>query len=354
VRSSASPLPTSRRIAAFERRVASAVAAFPTEVRDSRWVVAASGGPDSTAALVALARSMGPERVVAAHFDHALRSREEAVAERAVVESLAARLGVEFTSGRARGPRTARGTSEAAAREARYRWLASASRRVGADLCATGHTLDDQAETVLLRLARGAGALGAAGMRPLAPWPVPAPRGRLPQLARPLLGVTRAEVEAYVAALDVDTAADPSNATLDYARNQVRHEVMPGLLRVNSRAREHLVAFAEASRADDEALAALAEAWLAEHARGAADGAFELPRAALRDLPEAVAVRVLRSALARLGTETEASHLRAVAGILGRSGAQVDLPGGQARTRGGAIHLVRAPDRAGEFDPGSG
>ncbi|MSQ42582.1 MAG: tRNA lysidine(34) synthetase TilS, partial [Dehalococcoidia bacterium] len=208
-------LPHNRRTAAFERPVARALSAhLPT---DAPVIVACSGGPDSTAALVAAARALGAARVTAAHFDHRLRPTVEVAAERAIVERVAAAIGAAFAGGRA--PRVPRERDESAAREARYRWLARACAAAGAAACVTGHTQDDQAETVILRLVRGAGSSGAAGMAAAAPWPVaPAPRAgarRSPLLLRPLLGVPRAAVERYLAALGVAAVHDPTNAALE-------------------------------------------------------------------------------------------------------------------------------------------
>src|SRR5690606_37986891 len=141
-----------RRTGAFERRVARALAELGCSTAGGGGVlVAVSGGADSTATLVAVTRALGAERATAAHFDHRLRSPAEAANDRAAVEAVAAGLGVAVTTGRA--PRRPTDHSEAAAREARYRWLARACREAGVTACVTGHTLDDQAETVLLRLA---------------------------------------------------------------------------------------------------------------------------------------------------------------------------------------------------------
>lgn len=306
----------------------------------SQVLVAASGGADSTATLIAVARAIGPERVVAAHFDHRLRPAADAEADRDAVTEVAARLGVALALGRA-GRRPA-GGSEAAAREARYRWLARIARERGITACITGHTRDDQAETVLLRLTRGSGALGAAGMRPEAPWPVRAPGGRSLRLLRPLLETSRAEVEAYLAALGVTASEDASNASLDYARNRVRHEVLPALRAVNERAVDHLVEFASAQRADDEALTGIASEWIERHARRV-PGGIDLDRAGLRALPDALGSRVLRQAAGVIGVTVQGAHLRAVLGSLEKSGARVDLPLARSRVSGSLLELRIQP-----------
>ena len=338
-------LPRNRRTAAFERRFAAALARASGSASragsegDAPFVVAASGGPDSTTALIATARAVGAARVVAAHFDHGLRAITERRAERLVVEQVAGALGVRFVAGANRSRAKRDDRSEASARESRYRWLARVCGDAGAVQCVTGHTLDDQAETVLLRLTRGAGALGVAGMQPAAPWPIASHGTRSLTVVRPLLAFTRAEVEAYLNAIGIEAAHDPSN----YTRNRIRHVVLPELMAINPRIREHLAAFADANRADEEALSAIARDWLDRHlpAPGAApSGSVELPRAALRALAPAVAFRVLRDAALRLGVSVESTHLAALQAALGRSGAHADLPGATATTTRGTLRIA--------------
>lgn len=299
-------------------------------------LVACSGGPDSTATLVAVARThAGP--VTATWFDHCMRPAAEVARDREVVRRVACDLGVPAVEGRAAA--TPRG--EAAARVARYRWLARAAVKAGAVGCVTGHTRDDQAETVLLRLVRGAGARGAAGMAPDSPWPVAASAGQGLRLLRPLLNLGRVEVEAYLEALGIEAALDPSNESREYARNLIRLEVLPVLSEVNSAVVAHLAAFAERERDDEAALSAWAARWMEEHA-SAGDGTLTLPRAALRGLPAAVARRVLAQACAGLGIAPGEAHLEALRGLAsGRGGAKVTLPGALAESRGTVLRMRR-------------
>ena len=269
-------------------------------------LVACSGGPDSSAALVAVVRARqaasGGE-VLAATFDHGLRPPAETRADRAAVEALAAAIGVRCLAGAPEAPIE---PSEDAARQARYRWLGAAALEIGAGACVTGHTLDDQAETVLLRLTRGAGLAGAAGMAPDAPWPVPleGAADAAPRLLRPLLDVRRAEVIGYLDALGLAERglaprSDPGNETLVFDRNRVRRRVLPELRRLNPRAAEALAGFARRARRDDEALEVWAAVETARLVRIGEEGA-RIERAELRALPEAVAARVLRGAAAEL------------------------------------------------------
>ncbi len=310
-------------------------------------LVACSGGPDSSAALVAVVRARqaasGGE-VLAATFDHGLRPQAETRADRAAVEALAAAIGVRCLAGAPEAPIEA---SEDAARQARYRWLGAVALETGASACVTGHTLDDQAETVLLRLTRGAGLTGAAGMAPDAPWPVPLAdaAGAAPRLLRPLLDVRRAEVLGYLDALGMAEQGlaprrDPGNETLVFDRNRVRRRVLPELRRLNPRAAEALARFARRARRDDEALEVWAAAESARLVRIDGEGA-RIERGELRALPEAVAARVLRGAAAELGLALTSDQLEALLRIAGRRGARLDLAGGEAWTEEAGLRLRR-------------
>lgn len=266
-----------------------------------------------------------------------MRSQAEADTERAVVCRVAAALAVTVIEGHA----TTTPKGEATARAARYRWLGRAASQLGASACATGHTRDDQAETVVMRLARGSGARGAAGMAAGAPWPVVTPSARAVSLVRPLLEVGRAEVEAYLDALGVIAAHDSSNDSDAFARNRVRRQVLPALRAVNERATEHLAAFATRQREDDEALTVWAMKWLGEHAHAAPD-AVRLPRTLLEAVPAAVRARVLIAAAEGLGMRLGESHLEGVGRLLaGRASGEVAVAGGVVTRRGTVIALRR-------------
>ena len=344
----AEALARNRAAGAFERRVGRALGAVAADSRP--LLVACSGGPDSSAALVAVVRARqaasGGE-VLAATFDHGLRAPAETRADRAAVEALAKVLGVRCLAGALDAPLAA---SEDAARQARYRWLGAAALEVGASACVTGHTLDDQAETVLLRLTRGVGLAGAAGMAPAAPWPVPLEdaadaEAAPPRLLRPLLAVRRAEVVGYLDALRLADQGlaprrDPGNETLIFDRNRVRRRVLPELRRLNPRAAEALAGFARRARHDDEALRVWAAA---ESARLVLidDTGARIERAGLRALPQAVGSRVLRGAAGELGLTLAADQLEALLRIASRRGARLDLAGGEAWTEDAELRIRR-------------
>src|SRR5262245_33636324 len=200
-------------------------------------VVAVSGGPDSVALLRAIVEAI-PGRVVVAHVNHGWRGAVSDADER-FVRDLAARLRgndprVSLAVHRAALP-DARENREADARRQRYEWLSKVAAECGIHSIATGHTADDQAETVLFRLLRGTGfdgLRGIAAVRPLA--------GSV-RLIRPLLSVSRQEIIDYLAERGQDFRTDESNADRRFTRNRIRHELLPLLAReYNPRVRETL------------------------------------------------------------------------------------------------------------------
>lgn len=207
-------------------------------------VAATSGGADSVAMACALAALPGLNLGLA-YVDHG--TRPETALERDFVGALAERLGVAFHS--LTCAPTSR--SEAALRDSRY----AALEGLQADRIATGHTADDQAETVLLRIARGAGVVGLAG--------IPPRRGRF---IRPLLGLRRADALAYLSDIEQAHCVDPSNATLGPTRNRVRHVVLP-LLREQLQPGVDLALcrLAAAARSDRAFIEDAAAEHLAEH-----------------------------------------------------------------------------------------
>jgi tRNA(Ile)-lysidine synthase len=308
---------------------APAVAAVRVAVRralgalgSTRLLVACSGGPDSVALAAAVAvEARAPVGLLT--VDHGLQpgsaERAEAVAE------LGRRLGLDpvrvlpVTVGTAGGP-------EAAARAARYPAMAAAA---GDAYVLLGHTLDDQAETVLLGLGRGSGPRSVAGMRPVdPPW------------VRPLLGVRRATTVAACAAEELATWDDPHNADPRFTRSRLRHEVLPLLEEVlQGGVAEALARTAALLRSDVDVLDAAAD----EVRAAVVDGAGTLDAVLLAGHPAAIRTRVLRGWLAE--TALTSAHLDALDALLvtWRGQGPVGLPGGCAAfRRHGRLHLGRA------------
>lgn len=213
-------------------------------------VVGVSGGPDSLCLFDILMRLEYP--VIVAHLDHALRA--ESAAEAQKVETFARKQGVPFVIERKDVGEYARREKlsvEEAARLVRYRFLFAQAERFGAQAVAVAHTADDQVETVLMHLLRGAGLAGLRGMNYRSEggiW-----QGNLP-LVRPLLGVWRNEVLAYCQQRGLQPSFDLSNQDITYFRNRLRHEFIPYLTRFNPQVKEVLWRMAQALHGDYEVL----------------------------------------------------------------------------------------------------
>ena len=206
---------------AFLHRVAGTVRRRALIERGQHVLVAVSGGPDSVALLALLHRLAASWRLTltVAHFNYGLRGTESDGDEVFVV-SLCRKLGVPLHVRKLSVGRRGRGNSfQAEARRLRYEALETIARECGADRITVGHTADDQAETVLLWMLRGAGLAGLSGMPP----------SREGGIVRPLYDVSRAEVLAYLRVEGVQYREDSSNAKPRYLRNRIRHEVLPVL-----------------------------------------------------------------------------------------------------------------------------
>jgi tRNA(Ile)-lysidine synthase len=294
-------------------------------------LVAVSGGLDSNSLAHALLEIAGEKclKLSIGHVNHGLRGEESEGDEQAVFE-LADRLGVSVFSRRVEPEQLRIGRSsrerptlQEAARTLRYRALREMLVEAGCQHIATAHNADDQAETVLLRLFRGSGPDGLGG--------IPERSGD-GVVVRPLLRVSRAEIEAYAAQRGFSWREDRSNLSVAYARNRLRLRWLPGLAGdFNEQLLMAVGNLAEAQRRDSEWIAALVEreavarfrpesGWLRTRAEG------------WDELPDALARRLARWGLRRCGGERDATrvHLERMLAFLrtARAGTQIELPGG--------------------------
>ena len=283
-----------------------------------RVSVAVSGGADSVAllrVLLDLRQELGVV-VSVAHFHHGIRG-PEADADHEFVARLASQHGLEFHAGFGDAPVHARerGLSlETAARELRHSWFANLVAEGKAGKIATAHTLDDQAETVLMRVIRGAGGKGLAGI---------SPRHKEKALIRPFLETSRAEIELYLRRINQPWREDSSNQDPVHTRNRIRHELMPLLeQRFNPAIRETLADLAEIARAEAEYWEHEAAVLLPRLVRqgkpsrsgrstsGEASATWALDLAGMNSLPLALQRQVFQHFAAQLGITLEFKHIQ--------------------------------------------
>jgi tRNA(Ile)-lysidine synthase len=252
-------------------RVAIAVSLHHVFEPGERVVVAVSGGPDSLALLSILREILPavPLHLTVAHFDHGWRTDSQD--DRDFVASMAAKWGYAFHTTRA-----AKDTphTESAARTARYAFLRQTAAETDSTAIAIGHTQDDQVETLLLHLLRGSGSRGLGAMR-----------RRDADLARPLLDITRKEIEAYLARLHLTPRRDPSNEDPRFTRNRLRQQVLPAIDAFDPAARELLARTADILSEEDR--------YLDAQVGGLRDN-IRKDRPAFARLPPALQRRVIR------------------------------------------------------------
>ena len=316
-------------------RVAAFVSRHALWRQGGRVLVACSGGPDSLALLslvLALKKTQNLE-VWAAHFDHGIRG-EEGRADAAFVADFAAAHAIPCRMTREDVPAYAarHGLSvEMAARERRYRFLRRTAVEMGpGTVIATGHQAEDQAETVLMRILRGTGLHGLSAIRP-----------RRGNVVRPLLSVSRADIEAYCLQEGLSPRQDATNAEMDAVRNRLRLELMPLLRdRYNPEITMALCRLADIARDEGDFLRRSVEAIWQKVAQPIPEG-WALARSAFSQQPVALQEGVLRRLAEVLGERMRFRfvHYEALKDLLikGRTGVKIDLPG---RWRGEIVYDV--------------
>jgi len=280
----------------------------------ARVLVACSGGPDSTALAFLVAAARPDLRQVMVYVAHALRDPADDEAEARLVAAHAARIGCEFIRRDVAVVPGGHGI-EAAARDARYAALEEEVRRSDAAAILLGHHAEDQAETMLLRLARGTGPDGLSGMEPSSG-----------ERVRPLLRVRREDLRAFCAAQGLEVAQDPTNMDTDIRRVRVREDLLPGLERIGPDPVGALARLATLLRDESRALADIAEMSARALPVRHIGMVSILPSDALRALPVALARRIVRIESARIvGRSLEATAVERV--LRAPDGERMTLPG---------------------------
>jgi tRNA(Ile)-lysidine synthase len=279
---------------------------------DRPLVAMLSGGRDSVCLLDLAVRLLGPTTVISVHVNYGLRDDSDADEEHCA--ALCAQLGVTLELERPRRPEGP-GNLQSWARDTRYAAAAQLALGQGA-LIATGHTADDQVETILYRLASSPSRRALLGMRE-----------RDGSLVRPLLGFTREQTTAYCEERGLAWRDDPTNAEGGYARNRVRHGLAAALAEIHPAAARNVLRTAELLRDEAEVLDALVDAELG--ANGSERGTIELSR--LAELPAALrrlVVQRLADRAAGRPVPGAANHADQVAGLRRTGTAMLDLGGG--------------------------
>ena len=299
-------------------------------------LVGLSGGSDSVALthLLLDLSEHGDFAVVAlAHLNH--RLRPSADRDERFCRQLAVRLGLRIVVEAADVQSCARGSTssvEDVARRVRYDFLERAARGTGADQIAVGHTQDDQSETFLMKLMRGAGLTGLAGIYP-----------RRGGVIRPLLDVSRADLRRYLVSRGEEWVEDETNDDLDNPRNRVRHRVLPELdLAADGPTRPAIARAAGLIREDGQ--------WLDDVADDCyrrlvveADSGLELDVSGLAEAPPPIQRRVLLRAMRRAAGEREIGldHVEGVMALLGGAHGGIDVPGTRVELRGRKLVLIQ-------------
>jgi len=304
---------------------------FGISARDA-VVVAVSGGADSRALLDALARLREryglPGSIIVAHLNHQLRGKESDEDE-AFVRELAGQLKLPVFIEKiavAERARVEKQNLEATARRLRYEFLRKIAAQRGANIVFTAHTLDDQAETVLMRLIRGSGAEGLRGVHQVAAL------NEGVKLIRPMLEITRAEVIEHCEHRELAFRNDSSNFSADFTRNRIRLELLPMMETFNPRVKQSLARTSELFIRDADYLRIAADECLEKSREGS-----RLNINALRKTHAAIRGRVLRSWLRdECGhlRRIDAAHIAAIESLIsGHSGRRVELPEGRIVAR---------------------
>jgi tRNA(Ile)-lysidine synthase len=278
-------------------------------------LICVSGGADSMA-LLEVMREISPEfgfNVAAVHFNHNLRGEESDRDEQFVKDYCASHeIPCYFGSADVKEYALAQGLGiEEAARDLRYMFFSEVAAEIGAKFIATGHNADDNTETMILNLARGTGTAGFGGIPPIRD-----------NIVRPMLSVSRDEVEVFVNERGIPYIEDSTNKLDCHTRNKIRHSVIPVLKEINPRLNEATFTAAEISRADEKYLSEQAEIFISENCEETRANA-----AAILDLPTAISGRVIRKLCKEKSLSSK--HVKAVLNLCKAMdpSARLSLPG---------------------------
>ena len=316
-------MPTERDQSTFLRQLEAGISKTRIEPNDS-IICAVSGGIDSTALLLGLLHL--PNRyksLTAAHYNHRARGNDSEKDER-FVRDLCTQLDIPLIVGRA--DHGSDRLDENTARRLRYDFLSETAERIGADAVAVAHTTDDQAETILLRLARGAGIRGAGGMTHRRSIKIATNRNIV--VARPMLQISRHQTDRFLNALHITARHDASNDDWSrYARNRIRHRVIPELKSLNPQAVSAIVRFAEIMQSNTDLIDKLADQAVQRASTGHPNTLLRIPVADSHPIVAAEVLAQMYRTSADPETQLEQTHVDKMLDLLsiGKS-ANYNLP----------------------------
>ena len=324
-------MPTADKMS-IETRVLSFIRKHSLVKGRSRILVAVSGGPDSVCmihVMYGLRNELGVELHIA-HLNHGLRA-DESDADAEYVADLSRKLDIPSTI-ESRDVKTYKAQSrtslEEAARDIRYNFLAEIARAVGAACVATGHTSDDNAETILMHLLRGSGTRGLRGLQPVSKWNT---GDRSLIIVRPLLEISREETIAYCRRFELHPRQDSSNLSTGPLRNRIRHRLLPHLKEYNPQVKDALLRTARIS-ADDMAFIDNEAARLLTDIIQEQGNSMIIDKTGFRSLPTSLKRHLLRASIENLlGNlkDIEAGHIEDIIDALDKpAGKAIGLPGG--------------------------
>jgi tRNA(Ile)-lysidine synthase len=287
-----------------------------------RVVVALSGGPDSVCLLDALHRASSELNIelIVAHFDHGLRGEEDD-SETHMTRDMALSMGLVFETQKALDLAETRASLEEHARESRYAFLETIRHKHNAKKIAMGHNLNDQAETLIMRLLRGSGPSGLSGIPPV--------RNNI--IIRPLIEIKRDEIMNYLKERRLTFAFDISNSNKLHLRNRIRHELLPMMLDYQPRLLEHLSIASNIMRDEDIFLDSMATQWIDNKVIRHGPGDMSVSALSLKDLPYPLKNRVIRILLKQVNNShypLDYDHIISVSELLKNNQPQcsIDLP----------------------------
>lgn len=304
----------------LEKKVLSTIHEYRMINSGDKIIVAVSGGPDSVCLLRNLSRfqEFFDMELIIAHFNHGLRPDEDEKEEKFVF-NMSRQINAEFICEQAGNNLRKTGSSlEERARNIRYQFLEGALQKSNAQKVALGHNLNDQAETVLMNLMRGSGVTGMSGMHPV----------RENRFIRPLINITRDEINNYLKKYNIPFMVDSSNLDKRYFRNKIRLEIIPYLTKYQPNIIQHLDRYAFLSRQENEYIDEKAKKALEKVSLDLSRDSLEISLEGLAHFPLPLQYRIIRQAIKKIKGDIRritAEHTKRIVSIINNAKPQINI-----------------------------